>query len=132
MTRLHGDLIALRRAYAGFTDQRNDAMRGAVLAPQAFCLRWWHEAGDRLLLVNLGPTFRQAELPEPLLAPPEKMGWRVVWSSEHPDYGGYGTPDVFTRERLHIPTRSAILLEPDARTYLRRDPPPDEEAPVDP
>jgi hypothetical protein len=38
----------------------------------------------------------------------------------------------FTRERLHIPTRSAVLLEPDAAKCLRRDPPPEDEALVDP
>ncbi len=132
MVRLHRDLIALRRSYPGFTDQRDGTYRGAVLSPDAFCIRWWHETGDRLLLVNLGTTFRQAVLPEPLLAPPEKMGWRVAWSSEHPRYGGTGTPEPFTRERLHIPARSAVLLEPDASKYLRRDTPPEDEAPVDP
>jgi maltooligosyltrehalose trehalohydrolase len=132
LVRLHRDLIALRRAYPGFTDQRPDAMRGAVLSPHAFCLRWWHEAGDRLLLVNLGPTHSRAAQPEPLLAPPAKLGWRIAWSSEHPKYGGHGTPEPFTRERLHVAARSAVLLEPDASKYLRRDPPPDEKAPVEP
>jgi maltooligosyltrehalose trehalohydrolase len=131
MVRLHRDLIALRRSYPAFTDQRDGTLRGAVLSPDAFCIRWWHEQGDRLLLVNLGTTFRQAVLPEPLIAPPDKMGWRVVWSSEHPKYGGTGTPEPFTHTRLAIPARSAVLLEPDATKYLRRDPPPDEEAPVD-
>ncbi|HEY5950503.1 MAG TPA: malto-oligosyltrehalose trehalohydrolase [Kofleriaceae bacterium] len=124
IVRLHRDLIALRRSYPGFTDQRPDTMRGAVLSDHAFCLRWWHEAGERLLLVNLGPTFKRAILPEPLLAPPLHSGWRMAWSSEHPSYGGYGTPEAFTRERLNIPARSAILLEPDPAKNLRVDPPP--------
>jgi maltooligosyltrehalose trehalohydrolase len=128
---LHRDLIRLRRAYPGFTDQRADVRRGAVLGAQTFCLRWWHEAGDRLLLVNLGPTYRQAALPEPLLAPPPQTGWRITWSSEHPRYGGHGTPEPFTRARLHIAARSAVLLEPDASKYLRVDPPPDS-SPVEP
>ena len=130
--RLHRDLIQLRRSYPGFTDGRPGAMRGAVLSPHAFCIRWWHETGDRLLLVNLGPTFRQAILPEPLLAPPERMGWRIAWSSERPAYGGYGTPEPFTHARLHIPARSAVLVEPDAAKYLRIEPPPDDKAPVEP
>jgi maltooligosyltrehalose trehalohydrolase len=128
---LHRDLIRLRRAYPGFTDQRADVRRGAVLGDQTFCLRWWHEAGDRLLLVNLGPTYRKAALPEPLLAPPPQTGWRITWSSEHPRYGGHGTPEPFTRARLHIAARSAVLLEPDASKYLRVDPPPDS-SPVEP
>ncbi|HEY5921679.1 MAG TPA: malto-oligosyltrehalose trehalohydrolase [Kofleriaceae bacterium] len=132
MVQLHRDLLALRRGFPGFTDQRDGTLRGAVLSEHAFCLHWWHEAGERLLLVNLGRTFRQPILPEPLLAPPEHTGWRVVWSSEHPRYGGYGTPEPFTRARLHIPARSAVLLAPDAAKLLRLDPPPEEKAPVDP
>ena len=132
MVRLHRDLIALRSAYPGFTDQCGN-MRGAVLAPHAFCLRWWHESGDRLLLVNLGPTFRAAVLPQPLLAPPLRTGWRVEWSSEHPRYGGHGTPEPFSRPRLALPARSAILFAPDPDRWLRIDPPPDsgEKSPVD-
>ena len=132
IVQLHRDLIALRRAYPGFTDQDANLRRGAVLGEHAFCLRWWHPAGDRLLLVNLGPTFRQAVLPEPLLAPPERTGWRIAWSSEHPRYGGHGTPEPFTRVRLHVPARSAVLLEPDASKCLRVEPPPDDKPPVAP
>jgi maltooligosyltrehalose trehalohydrolase len=131
MVQLHRDLIALRRGYPGFTGQHDGTLRGAVLSPHAFCIRWWHERGDRLLLVNLGSTLRLAGLPEPLLAPPELHGWRVAWSSEHPHYGGYGTPEPFTRKRLHIPARSAILLEPDRERYLRVENP-EQEGPVDP
>jgi maltooligosyltrehalose trehalohydrolase len=129
LVQLHRDLLALRRGYPGFTDQRDGTLRGAVLSPHAFCIRWWHEGGDRLLVVNLGPTLRHTALPEPLLAPPEQHGWRVAWSSEHPRYGGYGTPEPFSRERFRIPARSAILFEPDRDHYLRIENP--EEGPVD-
>jgi maltooligosyltrehalose trehalohydrolase len=132
IVRLHRDLIALRRNYPGFTDQSDGARRGAVLSDHAFCIRWWHAAGERMLLVNLGPTVRQSILPESLLAPPERSGWRVVWSSEHPTYGGSGTPEPFTRTRLYIPAHSAVLLEPDRSKYLRVESPPETEAPVEP
>ena len=133
MVQLHRDLLRIRREYPGFTDQRG-WMRGAVLGPQSFCMRWWHEAGDRLLLVNLGVAFKQPVLPEPLLAPPANVGWGVVWSSEHPRYRGHGTPEPFTVARLAIPARSAILLAPDRDKHLRVEPPPEsgEKAPVDP
>src|SRR5262249_43186709 len=108
IVQLHRDLIRLRAAYPGFPDR--PALRGAILGPQTFCVRWWHEAGDRLMLVNLGATFRQAVLPEPLLAPPRDSGWRIAWSSEHPRYGGHGTPEPFTLARLAIPARAAVLL----------------------
>ena len=130
---LHRDLLRMRREYPGFTDQRG-MLRGAVLGAQTFCVRWWHEAGDRLLLVNLGPAFRQAVLPEPLLAPPMRSGWRVAWSSEHPRYYGHGTPEPFTVARLAIPAHAAVLCEPDPAKWLRVEPPPEsgEKAPVDP
>ncbi len=133
MVRLHRDLLRLRREHPCFTDQRSDVLRGAVLGPSAFCLRWWHEAGDRLLLVNLGKTFRESVLPEPLLAPPLRSGWRIEWSSEHPTYGGLGTPEPFTIKRLAIPARSAVLLAPDPERSLRIEPPPtSDEKMVDP
>ena len=134
IARLHRDLIRLRREHPAFTDQRPCARDGAVLGEHAFCLRWWHEAGDRLLLVNLGASFRESVLPEPLLAPPARSGWRIAWSSEDPRYGGHGTPEPFTVARLAIPAYSAVLCAPDPAAWLRVDPAPPsgEKAPVDP
>ena len=127
ITELHRDLIALRRGDPTFTTERPD---GAVLSEHAFCLRW----AERLLLVNLGPTFRTNVLPEPRLAPPRGCGWRVAWSSEHPRYGGHGTPKPFTLARLAIPAHAAVLCVPDPDARLRVEPPPEsgEEVPVEP
>ena len=131
---LHKELLRLRREHPAFTDQRPCVRDGAVLGPHTFCLRWWHESGDRLLLVNLGPIYRDAILPEPLLAPPARTGWRVAWSSEDPRYGGHGTPEPFTVARLAIPAFAAVLCAPDPAAWLRVDPPPESgpQAPVDP
>jgi maltooligosyltrehalose trehalohydrolase len=116
---LHRDLLTIRRAHPCFTG--DGELHGAVIGTETFCVRWFHPHGDRLLLVNLGKTFREAVLPEPLLAAPERCGWRTVWSSESPTYGGYGTPQPFTRKRLLIAARCAVLLEPDANAWLRRE-----------
>jgi maltooligosyltrehalose trehalohydrolase len=122
---LHKDLIALRAR--GFCDETPD---GAVLGRETFCLRW----AERLLLVNLGPTFREPILPEPLLAPLPRSGWKVAWSSEDPRYGGHGTPEPFTVARLAIPAHSAVLCIADDAKWLRVDPPPKsgQDSPVDP
>ncbi len=114
--RLHRDLLRLRRADPAFTDPRPEALDGAVLSAQALALRYQQPdpMRDRLLLVNLGPTFAQASVPEPLIAPPRGAAWRLVWSSEDPGYGGHGTPPPLTPERLSIPARSAIVLAPEA------------------
>jgi maltooligosyltrehalose trehalohydrolase len=131
---LHRDLLGVRREHTCFTQWTDGRMRGAVLGDNTFCVRWFHDAGDRLLLVNLGNTFRAAVLPEPLLAPPQKQGWRIAWSSEHPRYGGHGTPEPFTHARLAVPARASVLLAPDPDACLRVDPPPDsgEKVPVEP
>jgi maltooligosyltrehalose trehalohydrolase len=118
---LHRDLLRLRRDDPAFTDPRPEALDGAVLSEHAFVLRYFQDdpRRDRLVLVNLGPTFARPVTPEPLLAPPADTGWRAVWSSEDPRYGGHGTPPPFDRTRLAIPARAAVVLVPDPDASLR-------------
>ena len=118
---LHRDLLRLRREDPAFTDERLEAMDGAVLSDHVLALRFFQHdpLRDRLVLVNLGPTFLQPIVPEPLLAPPEGTGWTLLWSSEEPRYGGHGTPTPFNRVRLAIPARAAIVLAPSATSTLR-------------
>jgi maltooligosyltrehalose trehalohydrolase len=108
---LHRDLLALRRNDPVLSAPDPD-LDGAVLSDRAFALRFTAAGADRLLLVNLGLTLAAASVPEPLIAPPG-AAWRLVWSSEHPRYGGHGTPVPFTRERLAIPAHASIFLEPE-------------------
>jgi maltooligosyltrehalose trehalohydrolase len=132
---LHRDLLRLRRTDPAFTDPRPEALDGAVLSEHAFAVRYLQDdpTRDRLLLVNLGPTFARRAVPEPLLAPPERTGWRLAWSSEDPRYGGHGTPRPFDRVRLAIPARAAIVLVPDLDATLRVElSPEDETATVEP
>jgi len=109
--RLHQDLLAIRRTDPTiFSPHRVD---GAVLGSDAFVLRYFGAHGDdRLLLVNLGQDVLLSPAPEPLLAPPEDRGWHVKWSSEAPDYGGYGTPPLENSLGWSLPAHSAVLLEP--------------------
>ena len=101
---LHKDLLALRRSEAALTG----ACDGAVLTEQAFVLRFFHPAGDRLVLVNLGP---EASLvpSEPLLA--RSGAWELLFSSEDPRYGGSGTlPIEPASGAWHLPAACAVLL----------------------
>ena len=92
---LHCDLLRLRREDPVFASQRSDRLHGAVLAAEAFVLRYFGEAGDdRLLLVNLGRDLQFLPPSEPLLALPPGNDWRLLWSSEDPRYGGCGTPPL--------------------------------------
>lgn len=65
---------------------------------------------DRLLVVNLGRDLRLRPAPEPLLAPPAGDEWEILWSSEHPRYGGYGTPELEDEDYWRIPGHAAVLL----------------------
>jgi maltooligosyltrehalose trehalohydrolase len=116
--RLHGDLLRLRREDPTIaTPARID---GAVLSERAFVIRYFvaTDARDRLLLVNLGSDLHLPSVAEPLLAPVRSGGWKIAWSSESPEYGGNGTPDLETTAGWILPARSAVLLEPYERSEL--------------
>jgi len=106
---LHQDLLRLRRQDPCFSAQRNGGLDGAVLSADCFVLRFFGGVGDdRLLLVNLGRTLHLDPAPEPLLAPPLRARWRILWSSQEPRYGGIGAlaPDAPEMDRT-VPTRPA-------------------------
>jgi maltooligosyltrehalose trehalohydrolase len=109
---MHRDLLRLRREEPAFRAQRKGGIDGAVLGSEAFVLRFFEESGDRLLLVNLGLDLNFDPAPEPLLAPPEDHFWETLWSSEHPDYGGCGTPDLDSGDNWRIPGHAAVVLRP--------------------
>ncbi len=106
---LHRDLIALRRRDPVISAQR--PVDGAVLSSEAFLLRYFDEAaGDRLLLINLGPDLDEASSSEPLLAPPSRQRWKTLWSSEDARYGGHGITTVNIDDGVFLPGASAVLL----------------------
>ena len=109
------DLLELRRNDPTFGRQGELGVDGAVLGPEAFCLRLAGEDGDdRLLLVNLGHDLRPSSVPEPLLAPPEGTRWQLRFSSEDPRYGGGGTAPVETAHGYYLAGRAAAVLAPEA------------------
>ena len=108
------DLFALRRGDATVRDQAAHGMDGAVLAPAAFVLRLFGPpgAGDRLLVVNLGPDCTLVPAPEPLLAPPLGCRWALLWSSDDSRYGGDGGESDETNEGWRLRGESTVLLGP--------------------
>jgi maltooligosyltrehalose trehalohydrolase len=112
---LHRDLLRIRREDPVISQQRGAsscALDGAVIAPDAFCLRYFADGeGDRLLIVNLGIGLDLAPAPEPLLAPPPGKRWKMLWSSESVEYGGYGTPPLDAEGKgFRIPAQVTVLL----------------------
>ena len=116
MVAFHRDLLRLRREDAAFRAQRRRGVDGAVLSDDAFVLRYFDQAGDRLVLVNLGRDLTLVPAPEPLLGPPEGMRWDTLWSSEDPLYGGAGTPLIESDERgWHLPGEATVVMYPVPR-----------------
>lgn len=108
---LHKDLLALRRADRCFSAQERGKVDGAVLGAHAFVLRYFGENGDdRLVLINFGCDLNLNPAPEPLLAPPFGTEWCVLWSSEHPKYGGTGTPPLETEDNWRIPGETTVVM----------------------
>jgi maltooligosyltrehalose trehalohydrolase len=115
--RMYTDLLRIRREHKTIRDPK--LIDGAVLSPDAFVFRYFSGTGDDcLLLVNLGSDLQLNPAPEPLLAPLENRGWRVLWSSESLDYGGCGTPPLETQANWMLPGQSAVLMEPDEQSEL--------------
>ena len=108
----HRDLLRLRRADAVIARARR--VDGAVIAPEAFVLRYFGEAEDRLLVVNLGGDLDLIPAPEPLLAPPRGAQWSAIWSSESVRYGATGTPAPSATAKWRIPGGAAVLFGPSA------------------
>ena len=111
--RLHKDLLRLRREEPVFRVCEARQLDGAVLAEEAFVLRYFGEDGDdRLLFVNLGRDLWLDPAPEPLLAPTTGHVWGIQWSSESPAYGGCGTAPLDTADNWRIPGHAAVVMRP--------------------
>ena len=110
---LHRDLLRLRREDPVLS-RRPRPIDAAVIGEKAWLVRYFGEEEDRLLLVNLGQNLHLSPAPDPLLAPLPGQAWRILWSSEAPDYGGGGTPALHRDRQLHIPGEAALVLAPAA------------------
>jgi maltooligosyltrehalose trehalohydrolase len=113
---LHRDLLRMRKEDSVFRKQQGQrVLEGAVLGPEAFVIRFFGdvEGDDRLLVLNLGRDLHLNPAPEPLLAPPENSRWTVDWTSEDPQYGGWGTPPVETADNWYIQGEAAVILRPN-------------------
>ena len=111
--RFHQELLSLRREDPVIGAQRRDSLDGAVLGPEALVVRFFGEAGDdRLLVLNWGQDLQYSPAPEPLLAAPSGRLWRLLWSSDHPDYGGAGILNPCSGGEWHLPAGSATVFAP--------------------
>jgi maltooligosyltrehalose trehalohydrolase len=114
---LHCDLLRLRREDPVLSRAGTYRPEGAALGPAALLLRYLDaEHGDRLVIVNLDCDLDFTPAHEPLLAPPLDAKWRLIWSSEAPQYGGQGTPPLDADGAWIVPGSSAMLLVAEPRS----------------
>jgi maltooligosyltrehalose trehalohydrolase len=118
---LHRDLLKLRRDTPAFRAQAPRGLDGAILSGSqggdVLLLRYFHEAGDRLVLLNLGRDQRLDAGSDPLIAAPEGLDWAIEWSSEDPTYSGGGTPPLELDQwpgTWTMPGESLIVFAPVA------------------
>jgi maltooligosyltrehalose trehalohydrolase len=108
---LHHDLLHLRGHDPVFRAQQAGKIEGAVLERDAFVLRFMGpDDNDRLLICNFGIDHPFGCEGEPLLAPLTGRQWSILWSSEHPRYGGGGTPPWQSDGVSTIKGHSAVVL----------------------
>jgi maltooligosyltrehalose trehalohydrolase len=106
---LHHDLLRLRHAHRTLSSP--ERVDGAVLPTNAMVLRYFGDAEDYLLIVNLGCDLDLTPAPEPLIAAPGPGGWSLIWSSESIAYGGNGTPPLNSESQWRIPGEAAVLMK---------------------
>jgi maltooligosyltrehalose trehalohydrolase len=75
------------------------------------------------VLVNFGADLPLTPAPEPLLAPPRDMQWHLLWSSEHPRYGGGGIAPLHTDEDWRLPGHATVVLAPVCTDYAEHSSP---------
>ena len=110
---LHKDLMRLRKTDPVFKAIPELKIDGAVLSDRTFLVRYFAKGeGDRVLIINLDMDLHLKSVPEPLLAPPAGCRWEVLFSSEHPKYGGGGIYVPDRKGEWNIPGDSAIVLAP--------------------
>jgi maltooligosyltrehalose trehalohydrolase len=109
----HIDLLKLRREDSAFRQQIRGSFDGAVLGPASFVLRYFSEYdGDRLLLVNFGEHHVLHPASEPLLAPPLRHRWEMLWTSESARYGGAGASVTAAKEKWSLPGNATMTFRP--------------------
>src|SRR5262245_32203279 len=121
LVRLHRDLMWLRRSDAVLQQLGTPEVRveSSAPTPSIVLIRYlrppkprnaMREAPEeRLLVMNLAGD-HHSPMNDPLLAPPRSGEWTLLWSSEHPQYGGSGRVPFVEAGRWLIRGRAALLL----------------------
>jgi maltooligosyltrehalose trehalohydrolase len=106
----HAELLRLRREDPVFSREEVQ-LDGATLGDSALVLRFaGGEAGDRLVLLNLGAERTLSPCPEPLLPPGPGRRWALLLSSSDSRYGGTGACFPDGTSQIQLPGRTTLAL----------------------
>jgi len=114
---LHKDLIAMRKNDPVFSHLSETHIDGSVLTDDFFIIRYFSKYGERLLIINLGVDFFINPPSDPLLAPPENSEWKLKWTSEKPQYGGFGDRKIPENGNWTITGHSTSILFAEKKTH---------------
>lgn len=103
---LHRDLLALRREDAVLREQRRDRTAATVAGGQQVALRRWNDDGERLLIANFGAA---CVLTTAALGATVDGGWRLLYVTTEPRYGGNGAAPVIGDGGVAMPARCAAV-----------------------
>jgi maltooligosyltrehalose trehalohydrolase len=62
------------------------------------------------VLDNVAADLELLPVAEPLLAPPSSGEFRLLWSSEDPQYSGRGTGQPYAAGHWRLPAHSALVF----------------------
>lgn len=109
---MHIDLLKIRREDPAISQQDRFKIDGAVINNECFVIRYYVQSGDdRLMIVNFGKDLKFTSLSEPLLAPPIKASWDLIWSTESIAYNGYGMINPTKDNQWYFPAHCLFLLK---------------------
>ncbi len=109
---LHADLLRLRREDLVFARQDASRIDGASIGVDCLLLRYFGDGGDdRLLIANFGRDFVLSPLAQPLLAPPPRHRWRMLWMSDDLRYGGTGTAPLEVNAPCPVKGETTTVLK---------------------
>ncbi|MFA9441550.1 malto-oligosyltrehalose trehalohydrolase [Uliginosibacterium sp. sgz301328] len=112
LTRLHRDLLRVRRELPAIAAQRRELIDVYVFNDRAVAIRWNLPGNEVLLLLNLGADLADLPVSAPLIADPPDRRWRLFWSSEDVAYGGSGIINPRQSDAWRLPGRCATVLLP--------------------
>ncbi|OHB58718.1 MAG: hypothetical protein A2Y12_20170 [Planctomycetes bacterium GWF2_42_9] len=109
--RLFQDLINLKKTDEIFLLQGQCDIDDAVLNDNAFIVRFLKKDKGRLMIVNFGKAIFCSPASQPLFAAYKNYQWEIMFSTDKPEYGGDGFPEIESVDGWYIPAECTMVFE---------------------